>query len=78
MSNESSLSSYDLDIEEPDFRDLTFVDENVVFETTSMSKLADTNTGVPGVFWGRRFSIWRLKLRNISRIQLIQDIKFCS
>ena len=47
MSNESQLSC-EFDTAEPDFRDITFVDENVLFETNSLSKLGDTTTGVPG------------------------------
>ena len=77
MSSESQLS-YEFDTAEPDFRDFNFVDENLLFETTSLSKLGDTNTGVPGVFWGRRCFIWRSKLLNTFKTQCLQDIKFCS
>ena len=75
MSNESNLSC-ELDTEEPDFRDLTFIDENVVFETTSMSKLGDTNTGVPGRLLGK--TLFYLELLNTFKTQCLQDIKFCS
>ena len=67
MSNESQLSC-EFDTAEPDFRDITFVDENVLFETTSLSKLGDTNTGVPGRLLGKTLFYLEIKAS-----QYIQD-----
>ena len=60
MSNESQLSC-EFDTTEPDFRDITFVDENVLFETNSLSKLGDTTTGVPGCLLGKTLFYLEIK-----------------
>ena len=44
----SIVSSCDKEFEEPDYRDISFIDE-----TASLDKLGDTNSGVPGRLLGK-------------------------
>ena len=49
----SVVSSCDKEFEEPDYRDISFIDEDVVLQTASLDKLGDTNSGVPGRLLGK-------------------------
>ena len=46
-------SSCDKEFEEPDYRDISFIEEDAVLQTASLDKLGDTNSGLPGRLLGK-------------------------
>ena len=43
----------DKECEEPDYRDVFFIEEDAVLKTASLDKLGDTNSGVPARLLGK-------------------------
>ena len=49
----SEFSIGDKECEEPDYRDVFFIEEDAVLQTASLDKLGDTNSGVPARLLGK-------------------------